>query len=1784
MRKRIVSMVMVLALCLTLLPATAWAAETGDTGAFTVQGGTLGTDYSYADGVLTINSDKDITISMAADAAPTTDRIEVASGVSANITLSGVNIDVSAKENTAAFKIADDSTGDVTITLDGDNALKSGRKCAGLQKNGDAGSLTITGEGSLTAIGGEDGAGIGGIYNGNVCNITVTGGTIIATGGDDGAGIGGGDRGTATNITISGGKITATGTGGAGIGGGYNGTGKVTISGGEVTAISNGGGAGIGSGKAGSNNVTSNITISGGKITATGSSDHKGSSAGIGDGVSNGSGTVSSTVSINDAWVVADKISDNDDTSGWSGVVFQGNAGQVYGNQTVAADTEAEIPNGATLTIPAGASLTVENGATLTNSGTIQNENTLTVNGTLTGEGTIGGEGTCTTDTVTEDMITVNPLPAYNGTNQSGEVQKNVKLQVQGKEFTAAGWSVSKVETTDYFNYTITYTKEGFEPVSKTVQLEQAKTEITAELTDKKDPYEYTDSITIKVTVKPTMKAPDPSKDPSPQESPYDPYPGQVGVYLKGEGDNYDTVVSTPATPDVDGVCTLTVPASRVGAGVSTLIVKFMGNDEMADAQTEIAVTVAECPHNNVTDEGQCSTCGTYMEAMVEIDGGQSTYYTKFSDAWADVQGKTATVTLLGEKQSIDSGYYIDITVDGTLTMDNATTDLTLKAADEKATLRCASGALFIISGGKITFVSGTYSAGNDSSIIVNGGTVNIAGGTYSANGSGLMMNGAAANVVLTGGTFGGNGQTGIAIRGESDKTLQSLLKDGCAYQKTSNNSYLTSAELAGRDAEVPVQVVLAPVTITTQPVGTTITYGQNAELTVTATATGASQTIGYEWYQKSESATSFTAVTDAKNASLALSKLEVGTYTYYCAVTCDGCVVNSNPVTVTINKATLTPTATAEDKTYDGGTSAQGTITLTGATTGEQPTATGTFAFEDANAGENKKVNVTEIALEDSWAANYQLSGTTVEAAATINPKNIATATVTLGDSLTYTGAEQTQTVTSVTIDELDVTYDVSGNTETNAGTYTLTVTGKGNFTGTKGETFTIARATNSITDLNCAGIVFGETPNPTATAQFGTPTFTYSNAENGTFGEWSTVNQKGTWYVKASVAETDNYAGAEKVIPFTVAAQKELTPSAAIDYSAETLTGLTAGADYAITPDGGTATTVTAETDGTIKISDDWFGKTFSIIKIAQSEDYINSDAQSMEIPARPAKPTQALKLTKTADSITITNTDPACEYSKDGTTWNSTGEFTGMTAGTEYTIQVRIKATDNSFHSEAMSQTVTTVSVDGSTTLKPGESVTTGDTTITNNGDTITTQTGDTNTTIIPPSSGDVDVSSEGTVTIPDGSTVQPGNGSAVTLPDGGTVDKNGTVTATPGGEVEVGDATIIPPAGGAVTVDQNGKAEVPADSTVTENGTTAKLPDGGTVNTDGSITVPGGGQVTTTTKDGKEVTITVPKDGGTIQIDDQGNLIVPGGSTVQTGDEPAVTVGSQGGKVDGNGKVTSFSSGGGSDGGSSAPTYSPTVEQPSEGGTVTVTPRTPSAGDKVTIQPKPDNGYEVDEITVTDRNGKPVTVTKTSDGTYTFIQPTGKVTIQVSYQPIESAWQNPYSDVSESAWYYDAVRFVSEHKLMSGYGDGRFGPDDALSRAQLAQILYHAENKPVTAGGSSFADVADGQWCSSAIAWAAGTGIVTGYGDGNFGPNDPVTREQLVTMLYRYAGTPAVPNLPLDFTDVDVASGYALDALRWAVEEGILSGYDGQLDPRGEATRAQVAAMLQRYLEK
>ena len=278
-------------------------------------------------------------------------------------------------------------------------------------------------------------------------------------------------------------------------------------------------------------------------------------------------------------------------------------------------------------------------------------------------------------------------------------------------------------------------------------------------------------------------------------------------------------------------------------------------------------------------------------------------------------------------------------------------------------------------------------------------------------------------------------------------------------------------------------------------------------------------------------------------------------------------------------------------------------------------------------------------------------------------------------------------------------------------------------------------------------------------------------------------------------------------------------------------------------------------------------------------------------------------------------------------------------------------------------------------------------------------------------------------------------------------------------------------------------------------------------------------------------------------------------------------------------------------GSSGGSSSSSTYKVTVATVSNG-SAKASASTAAKDATVTVTLSPDKGYKLDKITVTDASGKEIATTKKSDTSYTFTMPASAVTVKVAYVKDDAAVVEPttgFSDVADKDWFADAVKYVADKGMMNGTSKTTFGPNDSTTRGMIVTVLYRLENEP-SAAAASFTDVVSGQYYTDAVAWANANGIVTGYGNGKFGPNDVVTREQLAAILYRYAqykkydvSVGEDTNI-LSYADVQSVSAYAIPAMQWAGGAGIVNGSNGKLNPQNNATRAEVATMLMRYCEK
>ena len=280
-----------------------------------------------------------------------------------------------------------------------------------------------------------------------------------------------------------------------------------------------------------------------------------------------------------------------------------------------------------------------------------------------------------------------------------------------------------------------------------------------------------------------------------------------------------------------------------------------------------------------------------------------------------------------------------------------------------------------------------------------------------------------------------------------------------------------------------------------------------------------------------------------------------------------------------------------------------------------------------------------------------------------------------------------------------------------------------------------------------------------------------------------------------------------------------------------------------------------------------------------------------------------------------------------------------------------------------------------------------------------------------------------------------------------------------------------------------------------------------------------------------------------------------------------------------------KPSSGSSSGGSSSGKT--TYKVTTSAVNNGG-VNASPSNAEKGATITITLSPDKGYKLDKLTVTDGSGKTVSTVKKSDTVYTFTMPASAVKVGVSYvKATETPSETKFNDVSANDWFASAVDYVTGKGMMNGTADNTFSPKANTTRGMVVTVLYRLENQPSTSA-ASFTDVASGAYYANAVAWANANGIVSGYGSGKFGPNDKVTREQLAAILYRYAQYKKYDvsgaNSLDGYTDVQSVSSYAVPALQWANAAGVVTGKSGsKLDPKGYATRAEVAAMLMRFCE-
>ena len=931
------------------------------------------------------------------------------------------------------------------------------------------GNITIHG-GSVTATGGESGAGIGSGGYGSYGNITIHGGSVAATGGFYGAGIGtgigGGQDSSGGNITIHGGSVAATGgDAGAGIGSGYRASvGNITIHGGNVAATSgnvtaSGGypGAGIGSGfKASVGNITINggtVTATGGNVTATGQQ-----AAGIGSGFM-GSGGSFTTGTDGHALIVASNISDKSQRKRWSGMIFEGDTGEVYGNPTI--QENIEIPSGKTLTVPKNITLTVKDGVTLTNSGTITNNGTIKNNGTINGRGTVEGN---------QPLLPPPPV-SYRTCDENGQ-----------------NW-----ETKECRNYTVvessmTAWNGGWYVVSGTVTIDGTVTvsgEVHLILADNAS-LTANDGINVAEN-------------------------NSFIVYAQSVGENMGTLTATSSQSGEAGIGgnwenagTITINGGTVkatgeehaagiggGNGKNAGTITINGGNVTATGGQEAAGIGGgfESSVGNITINGGTVTAtggdagagigsgshGSY--GNITIHGGSVTATGGESGAGigSGGYGSYGNITIHGGSVAATGGFYgagIGTGIGGG--QDSSGGNITIHGGSVAATGGDAGAGIgsgyrasvgnITIHGGNVAATSGNVTASGGypgagigsgfkasvGNITINGGTVTATGGNVTATGQ--QAAGIGSGFMGSGGSFttGTDGHALIfANGGIADKTMQDSWS-GIIFDENDGKVYKN--QTLQENFEIPLGKTL------TVPQNTTLTIPQGVTLTNNGTITG-NGTLGGEGNLVGSGTVAQTITNNHQKDSAVSVTVSPSPATYGSKVSITATISKAATISrsATISKAANAITRAAENQVEffvgtDSNKKSLGTANVSG----------DTATLSDVEISQEKGFAVGENTITAEYGGSMGLKPQTGSTRLTVQ-RDLKDAIVTVNGEYFYTNSPIIPEV-SVTWNGTQLTentdYTVNCTDNTNAGKATVTVSGKGNYTGTKTGSFTIAPA----------------------------------------------------------------------------------------------------------------------------------------------------------------------------------------------------------------------------------------------------------------------------------------------------------------------------------------------------------------------------------------------------------------------------------------------------------------------------------------------------------------------------------------------------------------------------------------------------------------------------------------------------------------------------------------------------------------------------------------------------
>lgn len=1019
-------------------------------------------------------------------------------------------------------------------------------------------------------------------------------------------------------------------------------------------------------------------------------------------------------------------------------------------------------------------------------------------------------------------------------------------------------------------------------------------------------------------------------------------------------------------------------------------------------------ITIENHTHD-YDDTGKCKICNEEAEAYLLVNGQRSYgYFDKM-------------LALAEEKD----GSCVYLLKDVTIIRDTEVKEGNFSIAGGRFKVTCSGSSALKFSGGTVSIGDGTF----DRLKVTDDGKLTLNGGKYYA-------------IDVTGSTYENYGQ---------------LLPGGYAFKTSSGWEAKTS--ITGKSFDVtstnaPKSVEKPPFdSVSVTPASQTANYSEPVTFTATVIRDDSSKALSYQWYTVASDGTK-TEIEGKINATLTVNEA-VGTYQYLCQVTCEDYTLSSNTVQLTVQRIDLSNaalSATIQTRAYDGSASATvaaSSIGNSGLTAGTDYTISA--EFEDANAGEGKKVTVKVTLTNPNYCFDYDANNRpimekTFETTGTITQDTAPfvkdkTIEVYSGVAHTYTvdldaclsklqnpgikGYQITEMDIKVgeLIDENQVVLEehnlkipvkaVVTAPDTEAAQFTITVTCK-NYSNvtirvcvvTKDRLQVTASATPSKTELT-----YGERLNTIALSGMTTPEL------EGTFA-WRTpdvVLDAGTYPElgwKFTPADY-TYAEASGTAEITVK-QAKLTDPAPVTL---TIYNGWAGTYEAALPE------LPTLEEGLRFGNNAAYGA-----PVVSADGYYSSGAELKTVNG------------KQGVSIPILKN----ETTKEGQAGTITVQYTSQNYEL-VTLAINLVAKNRTVPTFILTADHDTLSGGGKVTL-----------------------------------------------------TLERGN-----LPDGAVVTVSGTDEA-----------------GNAVTLTDNG------DGTY-------------------SATLPNKTQTYTfiAAYDGSQ-TIAPKTDFTTVKVQQRSS----------GGGEPA------------------------------KPSFPAKISNSGDG-VAKVDKSYASAGDKVTITVTPGRNATVQHITVTDEDGERLKLTENRDGTYSFTMPSGTVNVYVRF----SGSGLPFADVPSGSWYYDDVAYVYDTGLMTGLTATTFGPNLSTTRGMIVTILWRMENEPAAKHGCPFADVRRGSYYEQAIAWASENGIVTGFDGSTFAPDRAITREQLAAILFRFAAYRGMDAVTLrenlsSFQDQAAISVYAVSALNWAVGEGLMQGTGDKLEPTGSATRAQVAAMLRRFMQR